>query len=181
MITISLKNLENQLNYLLCPYLKLFGMKWIPPQYTMLFSMPHTEFNGYFWGWWWAWKDTSPEDSEILFFSWGSLGEVWFGEVSLLPGLGSSRSSLGWGHRLGEGFGLVSGLTPKALPSFWLTELFPVCLLLPAPHPLPRVCSSLGNLGPFLHLPPLTHSSVSWLVTNTFSSPSKTCLVPSVP
>lgn len=157
MITISLiKNLEIQLNYLLCLYLKLFGMKWIPPQYTFLFSMPHTEFNGYFWGWWWAWKDTSAGDSEILFSRGGSLGEVWFGAVSVLPRLGSSRSSLGWGHRLGWSPGWLPRLCPvSGWQSFFLSAS---CS--PLSRPPPHTVSALlwGTWVPSSIF--LTHSSV---------------------
>ena len=114
-------------------------------------SYSHTHLNGsYIWGWRWSWQDSHLRDLEILCFSWGLFGNrcaiggntfrkvgCW-GTVSVLPDLGSSRSSLGWVKGLGIGF----RFDPNTLPTVWLVERFPLSLL----HLLPFLSSSMSQL-----------------------------------
>lgn len=94
----------------------------------------------------WGPRDVSPVggaswggvllDQSLSCLHWGRAGLPWVG-----------------GIYLSGGFGLVSTLTPKALPKIWQTELFLACVL----HRCLLLCGELGSLPPFSR----PHSSVS--------------------
>ena len=117
----------------------------------------HTHLNGsYFWRLWWSWQDIHLGDLEILCLWWELLGNRYagggntfrkvgyWGAVSFLPALGSSRSSLGWVRGVEIGF----WVDPNTLPTVWLVECSPLCFI----HLIPS-------------FPPLSPLQVSLLIT----------------
>ena len=141
----------------------------------------HIHVNGsYFWGWWQSWQDTHLRDLEILCHSWGLFGNRcalggntfrkvgYWGAVSVLPALGSSRSSLGWVKGVGIGF----WVDPNTLSKVCLVELFPLDLLrlipflsssMSPPHVslLITLCFSLS----LKYVHPLPHESLPFFIT----------------
>ena len=164
--------------HLLClsSFLVLLALAW-SSEFTFTFAigesikitltkhfLGHIHVNdSYFWGWWQSWQDTHLRDLEILCLSWGFFGNRcaiggntfrkvgYWGAVSVLPALGSSRSSLGWVKGVGIGF----WIDPNTLSKVCLVELFPLSLL----RLIPFLSSSMS--------PP----HVSLLITLFFSQP----------